>query len=74
MSDVIKFLKDIGNLIATLVKFAIKMIEDLVYIIKLLGEVVESIPDLIGFLPSAFGSMFMICIAIVIIYKVVGRD
>lgn len=74
MSTIIEFIKDIGNLIATLLKFALKFVEDIVYIIKLLGDVVLALPDYIGFLPSAVGSMFMLCIGVVVVYKIAGRD
>ena len=73
MSTIINFLKSIGDMIITLVSFVIKFIEDILYMIKLLGETVLAIPELIGFLPSAVVSAFMAALSIVIIYKVLGR-
>jgi len=73
MSTIINFLKSIGDMIITLVGFVIKFIEDILYMIKLLGETILAIPEMIGFLPSAVVSAFMAALSIVVIYKVLGR-
>lgn len=74
MSTIINILKSIGDFFATVAEFVVKLFQDLVYIVKLLGETVAKLPDLLGFLPSSVLAILVLALAVVVIYKVLGRE
>ena len=73
MSTIINFIKDIAELLFTIGKMAIKFVEDIIYMIKLLAETVLNLPQYLGFLPASVLSAFMAAMSIVVVYKVLGR-
>lgn len=74
MSTIINILKSIGDFFATVAEFIVKLFEDLVYIVKLLGETVAKLPELLGFFPSSVLAILVLALAVVVIYKVLGRE
>lgn len=74
MQALISFFTSLGNVVVSLVEFVIKFIKDLFYIIGLLGNLIISLPSMIGWLPSACISLTVTAFSIVVIYKIMGRE
>ena len=74
MSTIIDMLRSIGEFFGMVIDFVVKLFKDLVYIVKLLGSVVQSLPSLLGFLPLAVTVILTVTFAVVVIYKVLGRE
>lgn len=49
------------------------LVEDIVYTVKLLGDIVVKIPSFFSYLPPAVLSILIISIGVVVIYKIMGR-
>lgn len=49
MREILDFLKGLGEIITSLANFVFGLIEDLLYVVRLLGSLVVKIPDMIGF-------------------------
>ena len=74
MNTIINILKAIGDFFASVVDFVVKLFSDLVYVVKLLGETVAKLPSLLGFFPSSVLAVLLLAVAVVVIYKVLGRE
>lgn len=74
MREILDFLKGLGEIITSLANFVFGLIEDLLYVVRLLGSLVVKIPDMIGFLPSAAVALVVTTFTIVLIYKILGRE
>lgn len=66
-------LTNIGNFFSSVWNFLVDLIEDLVYMVKLLGEIVGQIPSLFSWLPTAVLSLLIALVGIVVVYKIIGR-
>lgn len=64
------FFQTVGELIA----YIFGLIDDTVYVIKLLGKVVIKLPDLFSWLPSQVVALLILTITVVVLYKVLGRE
>lgn len=62
------------NLITSLVDFVVGIIKDIVYVVKLTGSFVAKIPQLFSWLPAPVIALFVTIFAIVVIYKILGRE
>lgn len=74
MNALLDFLKGIGNAIVSVIDFVMGLFEDLVYMIKLLGQVVLNIPNYFSWLPPQILALVVLIISIVVIYKILGRE
>lgn len=74
MNALLDFLKGIGNAIVSVIDFVMGLFEDLVYMIKLLGQVVLNIPYYFSWLPPQILALVVLIISIVVIYKILGRE
>lgn len=81
MDAIVNFVKGISkgingilNFFNSIIDFVISFIEDIVYIIKLTGEFVLNIPSYFSWLPSSVVAMLVAIFAVVVIYKVLGRE
>lgn len=74
MGAIIDFFTGIADTVISLVNFVISTIEDIVYMIGLLGKVIFSLPQLIGWLPAGIISIVVTAYSIVVIYKIIGRE
>ena len=54
MNALLEFFKGIGNAIVAVIDFVMGLFEDLVYMIKLLGQVILNIPNYFSWLPRRF--------------------
>lgn len=64
----------IGEFFGNVVDFVLKLISDLLYVIELLGQAITKIPDYISWIPAAPLAILTTIFAIVVIYKVLGRE
>lgn len=74
MDAIIEFFKGIGTAITSIIDFVIGLFEDLVYMIKLLGQVVLNIPNYFAWLPAEILALIVVLISVVVIYKILGRE
>lgn len=74
MEALIKFISGISDAIKAIIDFVIGLFEDLVYMIKLLGQVVINIPNYFSWLPAPVLALIVLLISIVVIYKILGRE
>ena len=74
MEAIITFLQGIMTGVTTALNFLIGFIEDIVYVVKLTGEFVLNIPDYFAWLPAPVLATVVSIFAIVVIYKVLGRE
>lgn len=72
--NVLDFLKMIGDTLISFFEFAFSLVEDLVYVIKLTGEMVIKIPSYFSWLPGEAVALIATIFSIVVIYKVIGRE
>ena len=63
-----------ANTVKSLVDFVVGIIEDIVYVVKLTGGFVAKIPQLFSWLPTPVVALFVTLFAIVVIYKILGRE
>jgi phage-related protein len=69
-----EILQNIGNFFSTVWDFIINFFTEIVYIIKLLASVVANIPSYFTWLPGSVIALIGLAVALVVIYKVVGRE
>ena len=74
MQAIIDFFTTLGSVIVSVVEFVIKFFKDLIYVIGLLGNMILSLPAMIGWLPSVCISLTVTAFSIVVIYKIMGRE
>ena len=74
MDGIISFLRGIGSAIVAVFDFVIGFFQDLIYIIQLIGKFVVQIPIYFYWMPSQLRSMLVLVFAIVVIYKIMGRE
>ena len=74
MKAVVETLKGIAEAITAAIDFLFGIIEDLVYMVKLLGQFILDIPNYLSWLPPAITAIFLAIFSIVVIYKIIGRE
>lgn len=74
MQAIIDFFKSFAEIISSLVDFVIGIVEDLLYVIQLLGSLIVKIPNMFGWLPTACISLVVTTFGIILIYKILGRE
>ena len=68
------FLEGIWDGFLTVIEFVIDFIKDIIYVVQLVGETVLKIPDYIGWLLTYVTATVIVIFAIVVIYKIIGRE
>lgn len=74
MAEIVDFLKGFGDFFVSIGKFIADFVADLLYIIKATAQAVANIPEMLGWLPSGVIAAFVAIFAIVVIYKIAGRE
>jgi hypothetical protein len=64
----------IGQFFADVVDFVLKLISDIIYVIELCGQAISKVPDYISWIPAAPLALLTSIFAIVVIYKILGRE
>ena len=68
------FLSGIFEFFSSLYDFVIGIFEDIVYVIRLTAHFVAQIPDYFSWLPPEALALVVGIFAVVVIYKVLGRE
>lgn len=74
MGPIIDFFKGIGAIIGAVIDFVVGLFQDLIYMIQLLGQFIVNIPSYFVWLPSGVVAVIVTIFAIVVIYKILGRE
>lgn len=74
MQILIDFIAGIGDMLYSCFGWLISTVRDLAYIAKLLGTFVGNIPSYFAWLPDEALATLVTIFAIVIIYKLLGRE
>lgn len=74
MIGVINLIKGFFEFVVSIVNFVLKILQDLIYVVKILGQTVANLPTYLGFLPTTVLALFVGCLSIVVCYKVLGRS
>lgn len=74
LETIANYIQTIGEFFSSVVDFVIDFVNDLLYVITLVGDTVASIPELINWLPAEIIALFVGIFAIVVIYKIIGRE
>lgn len=74
MQAILDFFAGLGDVIVSLVNFVIDFVGDIVYVVKITGTFVANIPVYFVWIPDAILSLIVTIFAIVVIYKVMGRE
>ena len=62
------------GIVTALVDFVIGFVEDIVYVVQLTADFVAKIPYYFVWLPDVCVSLIVAIFAVVVIYKVLGRE
>lgn len=74
MGAIIDFFTGIADLAIGAFEFLIGTIRDIVYIAQLTGKAIAAIPGYLTLLPAPVVALLMTIFAIVVIYKILGRE
>lgn len=74
MQAVIGFFQGIGSAIESVISFVISFFQDVVYLIALTGRFLAQIPTYFAWLPSPLLALIVSIFAVVVLYKVLGRE
>lgn len=74
LSTLKEYIIAMGELIRSAFDFVLGFFEDIVYIIKLTGSFVAKLPQFFSFLPAPVITLLISIFAVVVIYKVLGRE
>lgn len=74
MGAIIDFVKAIADGFLTIIEFVVSFVGDIVYIVQLTAMYLAQIPSYFSWLPSELLTIVVTIFAIVVIYKVTGRE
>lgn len=74
MQAIADFLKGIGEVLLFIADFIIDFFSDIVYLVKMLGMILDQLPVYLSWLPSELLSIMVAIFVLVVLYKVLGRE
>ena len=75
MLETIKnFFLGLTNVITSLIDFVVNLVEDLVYVVKLVTTFVGKIPSFFVWLPTECIVLIVALFGVVVAYKILGRE
>lgn len=74
MQAIINGLNSIIEFFQTIWEFIVSFVQDIIYIIKSLAQLVLRIPSYFSWLPSQVLTLLLTAISVAVVYKVVNRD
>lgn len=74
MGALVDFFKGIADLATGAFDFLLGIIQDIVYVVKLTGRAIAAIPGYLALLPAPVIALLMTIFAVVVIYKILGRE
>lgn len=73
MAVVIEFFSTLGKAIVGAFEFFVDMIQDLVFMVKLLAEILPAAPAFMTWLPAGLAYMIALTLSVVVIFRILGR-
>lgn len=70
----IEAIKSIVEIISSVFNFLIKVVSEIIYVIKLTGTILSNIASYFYFMPAVVATALITLITIAIAYKIAGRD
>lgn len=74
MTAIISFIEGIAAGVQAAVEFLLSMIQDVAYVVELTAKFVLQIPTYLSFLPAPVVALVVSIFAVVVIYKILGRE
>ena len=74
MDALIEFIEGIGNSILAVINFFIGYYSDIIYLINLTGKLLAQLPAYFSWMPEGALGLLIVTFAIVVIYKILGRE
>lgn len=74
MEAILDVLEGIGRFVSAVVDFVIDLVEGLLYAVELMGQFVAEIPNYFSWLPSSVVATLVTIFAVVVVYKMIGRE
>lgn len=74
MSAIIDFFTGFADIISSIIDFVVGFFEDLIFVIKTLGEFLIHIPSYFSWLPGPAVALIVTTFSIVVIYMILGRQ
>lgn len=74
LQTIANFFTGIADVVTSIIDFVVGIVTDLVYVVTLCNEFVMKIPTYFAWLPSPVITVIVSIFAIVVIYKVLGRE
>lgn len=74
MSALISFFQGIGRAITGAFDFVVSLFSDIIYMIQLTGKFLAQLPTYFSWMPAEISGLIMLLFAIVVIYKILGRE
>lgn len=74
MTAIINFIQGIAAGVQAAIDFLLSMIQDVAYVVQLTAEFVAQIPTYLSFLPAPVVALIVSIFAVVVIYKILGRE
>ena len=74
MGVIIDFLSGIGQAISAIFQFIVDLVQDLIWFIAFLVELIPAIPALFTWLPAGLVTTLVVGISVVVILRVIGRS
>lgn len=74
LETIANFFTGIADVVTSLIDFVVGIVTDLVYVVTLCNEFVMKIPAYFAWLPSSVITVIVTIFAIVVIYKILGRE
>lgn len=74
MKGIIEFFESIKDGIVAAYEFLVGLIEDIAYMVEMVGKFVAKIPSYFDWLPTEILAVVLIGFGIVVVYKILGRE
>ena len=74
MKGILDFFESIKDGIVTAYQFLVGLIEDIAYMVEMVGKFVAKIPSYFEWLPKEILAIVLVGFAIVVVYKILGRE
>lgn len=74
MTAILNFIQGIADGVQAAIAFLLTVIEDIAYIVQLTAKFVVQIPTYLSFLPPSVVALIVSIFAVVVIYKILGRE
>lgn len=68
------FLQTIADFFIAIFNIVMSLVQDIINMVKMLGEFIVSIPDLFSWLPAEVVAIIVTIFGVVVMYKVLGRE